>query len=128
MIERDGHRLRHELKYNLNSMQYELLRAKLRTVLRRDPHAGPDGQYHIRSLYFDDFKNTALFEKQAGISRRKKYRIRIYDLEDDVIKLDRIPIDFTIFKNDSACPASFRSCKIILQHLLANRFFEPAPM
>jgi len=88
MIERDGHRLRHELKYNLNSMQYHLLRGKLRAVLRRDPHAGPDGQYHIRSLYFDDFKNTALFEKQAGISRRKKYRIRIYDLEDDVIKLE----------------------------------------
>jgi len=88
MIERNGHRLRHELKYNLNSMQYHLLKAKLKAVMRLDPHAGPDGLYHIRSLYFDDFKNTALFEKTAGISRRKKYRIRIYDLNDGVIKLE----------------------------------------
>lgn len=89
MIIRDGAPIRHELKYSINTMQYELLRNKLKTVLRPDPHTGPDGRYHIRSLYFDDFRNTALFEKQGGVQRRKKYRIRIYNYSDSVIKLER---------------------------------------
>jgi hypothetical protein len=54
-----------------------------------DPHAGPDGRYHIRSLYFDDFKNTAFFEKQVGVARRKKFRMRIYNHSDEVIKLEK---------------------------------------
>ena len=88
MIERDGFPLRHELKYNICNTQYHIFSKKLKSVLKPDVHAGPDGRYHIRSLYFDDFRNTALFEKHAGVSRRKKYRIRIYNLKDDVIKLE----------------------------------------
>lgn len=99
MIERNGLPLRHELKYSINNAQYQLLRRKLKIVLKPDKHAGPDGRYHIRSLYFDDFRNTALFEKQAGVSRRKKYRIRIYDLHDDVIKLEcKNKLDYYISK------------------------------
>ncbi len=89
MIDQDGHRLRHELKYNLNFMQYRILRQKLGAVLRLDSHAGPDGRYHIRSLYFDDFRNSAFFDKMAGVPIRKKYRMRIYNLCDDFIKFER---------------------------------------
>tara|TARA_B100000795_G_C22786276_1_gene434768 strand:- start:110 stop:733 length:624 start_codon:yes stop_codon:yes gene_type:complete len=46
-------------------------------------------QYHVRSLYFDNFKNSGIFEKQSGILQRKKYRIRIYNLEKNIIKLER---------------------------------------
>jgi hypothetical protein len=89
MIDQDGHRLRHELKYHLNFMQYRILRQKLGAVLKLDSHAGPDGRYHIRSLYFDDFRNSAFFEKMAGVPTRKKYRMRIYNLCDELIKLER---------------------------------------
>jgi hypothetical protein len=89
MIEREGLQLRHELKYYIDPPQYRVIRNRLSALLPMDPHAGPDGRYHIRSLYFDDFKNTALFEKQAGVPRRKKYRIRIYDYSDAVIKLEK---------------------------------------
>jgi hypothetical protein len=89
MFDREGHQLRHEFKYYLNFMQYQLLRRKLGAVLELDPNAGPDGRYHIRSLYFDDFRNTAFFEKMAGVATRKKYRMRIYDFSDDVIKFER---------------------------------------
>lgn len=96
---REGIPLRHEMKYSLSNAQHLLLSKKLKAVLKPDKHAGSDGRYHIRSLYFDDFKNTALFEKQAGISRRKKYRIRIYNLNDDVIKLERkSKLDYYISK------------------------------
>lgn len=89
MFDPEGRRLRHELKYHLNFLQYRILRRKLGTVLKLDSHAGPDGRYHVRSLYFDDFRNSAFFDKMAGVPTRKKYRMRIYDLCDDFIKFER---------------------------------------
>jgi hypothetical protein len=85
----NNQRLRHELKYHIDFVQYQILRKKLAVVLKPDPYAGPDGRYHIRSLYFDDFRNTALCEKLAGVARRKKYRIRIYNCNDKIIKFER---------------------------------------
>jgi hypothetical protein len=81
--------LRHEYKYPLNLIEYQILKKKLSIILKLDEHAGPDGRYHIRSLYFDDFKNSALFEKQSGIAKRSKYRMRIYNYSDQLIKLER---------------------------------------
>jgi regulatory protein YycH of two-component signal transduction system YycFG len=81
--------LRHEHKYPLDFIEYQILKKKLAIVLKPDEHAGPDGRYHIRSLYFDDFKNSTLFEKQSGIANRSKYRIRIYNYGDQIIKLER---------------------------------------
>lgn len=81
--------LRHEHKYLLNFIEYQILKKKLAIILKPDEHAGPDGRYHIRSLYFDDFKNSALFEKQSGIATRSKYRIRIYNCSDQTIKFER---------------------------------------
>ena len=43
----------------------------------------------IRSLYFDDYWNSAYNEKMAGVDFRKKYRIRIYNCQDSHIKLER---------------------------------------
>lgn len=50
---------------------------------------GDIGRYHIRSLYFDDFRNSALWQKEAGIYKREKYRIRIYNHSDTFIKFER---------------------------------------
>jgi hypothetical protein len=80
---------RHEYKYYINYFEYEVLRRRLRTILNNDKFSDKNGEYHIRSLYFDDIRNTALYEKQSGILSRKKYRIRIYNLSSDVIKLEK---------------------------------------
>ncbi len=99
MNRKDEPRLRHEFKYHINYVQYKILQKKLAAVLKLDSHAGPDRRYHVRSLYFDDFKNTAFFEKISGVSRRKKYRIRIYNCSDDFIKFERkIKLDQYVFK------------------------------
>ena len=45
-------------------------------------------EYYIRSLYFDTINDDALDEKIAGVGNRKKYRIRIYDFSDKIIKLE----------------------------------------
>jgi len=81
--------LRHELKYRIDRLQFDVLRKNLATVLKPDPNMGASGQYHIRSLYFDDFRNSAFWEKQAGTYRREKYRIRIYNRSDAFIKFER---------------------------------------
>lgn len=80
-------KFRHELKYLLNPADAELIRERLSVVLHPDPHA-ENGEYHIRSLYFDDYWDTAYEEKISGVSRRRKYRIRAYNLRDDVIRLE----------------------------------------
>jgi len=76
-------------KYYINYFEYEVLRRRFRTILNNDKFSDKNGEYHIRSLYFDDIRNTALYEKQSGISSRKKYRIRIYNLSSDLIKLEK---------------------------------------
>jgi hypothetical protein len=100
MVEHNKPRLRHELKYPLTFIEHQILRKKLATVLKPDSNAGPDGSYKIRSLYFDDFRNTALFEKQSGVARRKKYRIRIYNCSDQFIRFERkTKLDHYILKD-----------------------------
>ncbi|NLJ63917.1 MAG: polyphosphate polymerase domain-containing protein [Christensenellaceae bacterium] len=81
-------RLRHELKYFIKNSQYEVLRRLLAAVLNPDPHADENNEYHIRSLYFDSISDRALYEKVAGVYRRDKYRIRIYNLSDSVIRME----------------------------------------
>ena len=79
---------RHEWKYLIDTAQKELICQRLPHFLELDKHA-KDGGYMIRSLYFDDYFNTAYSEKDAGVLERKKYRIRVYNCSDSSIKLER---------------------------------------
>ena len=80
--------LRHELKYFINERQYFVLSGILDNLLNRDPNGDEYNEYHIRSLYFDTVFNSALFDKLNGVQNRDKYRIRIYNFSDKVIKLE----------------------------------------
>ena len=79
---------RHELKYRISYAEKAALEVRMKPVLQRDRHARQGG-YFIRSLYFDDYWNSACEEKNAGVLVRKKYRIRIYDGSDRTIRLER---------------------------------------
>lgn len=78
---------RHELKYLISEAEKEVLIRRLSPFMRADAHARGEG-YMIRSLYFDDRFERAYEEKLSGVESRKKYRIRIYDYSDQVIKLE----------------------------------------
>ena len=84
-----GQRWRHELKYLINLPDYAMLRSRLPVSVKRDAHAGENGEYMIRSLYFDDYWNTAYEEKDEGVLTRHKYRIRVYNCSDSRILLER---------------------------------------
>ena len=80
---------RHELKYFINEGEIEVLRRRLTPVMRLDSHCIDGEPYAIRSLYFDDIKDSAYYDKQAGVMHRDKYRIRIYNYSDAEIFLER---------------------------------------
>jgi len=79
---------RHELKYFINEGEAYLLEQKLHATMDRDPHAHRRNGYFIRSLYFDNYLDSAVRDKINGVEDRKKYRIRIYNLKDDNIRLE----------------------------------------
>ena len=80
---------RHEYKFRITYAEYIVLKSRLSAVMRPDAHAGPEGKYFIRSLYFDDMNDRALREKQDGLSRREKYRIRYYNNDTSFIRLEK---------------------------------------
>lgn len=80
-------KFRHELKFLISEQERHFIEKRLELFMKRDPHE-KNGCYTIRSLYFDDMWQNAYEEKMAGIASRKKYRIRIYDNSDEVIRLE----------------------------------------
>lgn len=83
------HAFRHELKYVISYPEKEQLRSRLSGLLQQDDNASKEGFYKIRSLYFDDFWNSAYDEKLMGVSSRFKYRIRVYNDSDRIIYLEK---------------------------------------
>ena len=81
--------LRQELKYELARGEYAAISARCRTVMHLDPHVGPDGTYHIQSLYFDDLGDSALLQNYSGVSRREKFRIRLYNNDPSTLHLEK---------------------------------------
>lgn len=80
---------RQEIKQLLSPAQTLLLQQRISAILPLDSHSGNDGCYRIRSIYFDTQDDKFYTEKEAGISEREKIRIRYYDYQADVIKLER---------------------------------------
>ena len=80
---------RHELKYAITPADYLALRQRLRMVMKPDPHAGADGRYTIRSVYFDNYRDKALREKIDGVQKREKFRIRYYNDDFSFITLEK---------------------------------------
>ena len=80
---------RHEYKYYISKASAKLLKYRLPHFMQRDPHAGTAGCYTIRSLYFDDPNFTAFHDKMDGLDHRTKYRIRCYNYDTSVLRLEK---------------------------------------
>jgi len=81
-------KFRHEIKHEINFFDMLALEARLTAVAYADEN-GIDGRYDIRSLYFDDAKDTALLEKLNGVNMREKFRIRYYNGDTSYIRLEK---------------------------------------
>ena len=98
---------RNEWKYKLNNGELSLLKTRLSKVMELDPHTPKKGSYLIRSLYFDDYKDTSLYTTSSGLSERYKWRIRYYDDDLSYIVLEKK------IKKESRCHK--KSCRLTLE-------------
>lgn len=80
--------LRHEFKYYINLKTYQILKQRISIIAKRDENSRSEEGYLISSLYFDDYRNSALNDKIDGDRFRKKFRIRVYERETGIIKLE----------------------------------------
>ncbi|MBE5814143.1 MAG: VTC domain-containing protein [Clostridiales bacterium] len=107
--------LRHELKYFISPMEYQVLSRVLDKTLQRDPNGDENNEYHIRSLYFDTFFNDALIDKLDGVKNRDKYRIRIYNYSDRFIRMEcKTKVGSMISKRSTAIP------RLLAEQLIAG--------
>ncbi|HCF93296.1 MAG TPA: hypothetical protein DER58_12620 [Firmicutes bacterium] len=79
---------RHEVKYHISEREAYMLAQYFRCIMRTDKHAGSDGQYWIRSLYFDTPGNRDYHDKVNGYTDRRKIRLRIYDTATNIAMLE----------------------------------------
>lgn len=82
-------KLRHEYKHPMNLSDRMLLRTRLSAIAKHDEHAGADGTYMVKSLYFDNYMDKALREKIDGVQNREKFRIRYYGQDTSFIRLEK---------------------------------------
>lgn len=78
---------RHEDKFCMDHASACTLRKQLSKVMDVDEHSCAGG-YRVRSLYFDSVNNTDYNQKFDGIEKRKKIRLRIYDADSNLCKLE----------------------------------------
>lgn len=79
---------RHEWKHEIDASDLIAIRQRLRAVAKPDKHTA-DGKYFIRSLYFDNLADQALREKLDGVNCREKFRLRYYNLDPSLIRLEK---------------------------------------
>ena len=81
---------RNEWKCFLTVEDYFKIQSRLQKIADIDPHAkSSGGAYRIRSLYFDDWNDSALTEKLDGLDAREKFRIRLYNGNLDTLHLEK---------------------------------------
>ena len=104
---------RHEHKLYINPADYLQLSARLKHIAQLDKNSlGNDG-YKIRSLYFDNYSNKAVMEKLSGLSRREKFRLRLYNDDSSFIRLEKKSKANRLCYKEKA-PISKAQCESIL--------------
>lgn len=79
---------RHEYKYICSKQQLALIGNNLQGLMDYDENVGEDKQYVIRSLYFDDYWDSCLYDNINGNDPREKFRVRVYNHDTSYIRLE----------------------------------------
>jgi hypothetical protein len=136
---------RHELKYFINHNDLKILSEILGNTLQLDPHSGENRDYWIRSLYFDTIDNLDFYDKMSGTLKRKKIRLRIYDVNQQQVKLeiknkvsDYIHKDIALISREDALELIRGNREVLLEHrhpvlqrvyyFMQRNFYRPCTM
>lgn len=113
---------RREVKNVINEHEYFRLVGLLKNILIQDPNNKEFG-YKVRSLYFDSINNNDFYSKMNGEEIRKKIRLRIYDTNAEVVKLEikrKINLsqikESTFISRDDAISLINKDYKVLLKY------------
>lgn len=79
---------RHEYKYICTQQQMAFIRNNIQEIMDYDSNVGQEGMYVVRSLYFDDYRDSCLYDNINGNDPREKFRVRIYGHDNFYIRLE----------------------------------------
>ncbi|MGL4850330.1 MAG: polyphosphate polymerase domain-containing protein [Clostridium sp.] len=79
--------VRNEKKYRIEQITKYRLIDVLEKVMKKD-NFSENESYKVRSLYFDTIYNKDYIEKKSGIEKRRKIRLRTYNENEDLVKLE----------------------------------------
>lgn len=78
---------RYERKFFLSEQTADILKRRVKAVMRPDTHSG--GAYTVHNLYLDDRYDSFYQQKLIGSLVRDKYRARFYNDDRSFIRLER---------------------------------------
>ena len=104
---------RYEEKFIIDQIQAEELRMRIAAVCAVDPLTDYNGRYSIRSLYFDDYADGAYYANEMGIEPRSKWRIRIYNHNTNLIRLEQKIKVWGKIRKDSAEVSEEFCCRLM---------------
>lgn len=88
MTNRTDRTYRHEYKYLISYGQKQILTTRMSSIFTMDQHTR-DGEYNIRSLYFDSIDNQCYYQNEDGTDPRAKFRLRLYNHDGSFVKLEK---------------------------------------
>lgn len=105
---------RNELKFLCSEQELALIERRIQSICRRDTHAGADGVYRVRSVYFDDYADSCYYENEDGTDPREKFRIRIYNGDTSHITLECKRKEHGR-NHKFSCPLTWEQCSALLE-------------
>lgn len=120
---------RNELKFICNESQLLLIRSRIASLLTLDSYSRENSSYRIRSLYFDDIDDSFYHSVLQGDDDRFKFRIRTYNLDTSMIRLERKWKKNFLTRKDS-CVLSREECELLLsdQLYISEKLFDRSPV
>ena len=116
------YRYRNEWKYCLNESRFYLIENKLDKILMLDKHSDSNNKYIIHSLYFDDYTNSCMFDNDAGLGKRYKWRIRYYNEDINFIVLEKKEKLNSLCRKKS-CELSIEEFNMITSEKISDLFW-----
>lgn len=81
--------MRKEIKYTINYSEYKYIQLILGSIMQRDKNSKQNGEYEVKTIYFDNYKHDIENSKKEDINSVNKYRIRMYNNKEESIFLER---------------------------------------
>lgn len=103
---------RNEFKYICSETKLKIIEYRLKPIMKYDSNQNGNS-YRIRSLYFDDYYETAFNENERGVDNRKKFRIRVYDNPKEMIRLE-VKYKQKGKTHKESCKISQELCEVII--------------